>query len=72
MTTPMKRWPNNAEWARCDCIALAGRGRATLIEMLDDVNDPAILRRMAKAIDMLREIESKLRAVGPQSQDKEI
>jgi hypothetical protein len=65
VATPAKRWPTNAEWARMDCITLARQGRKRLLEELERVDDPALLRRMAKAIESFREIESKLTAVGP-------
>lgn len=68
MATPPKRWPTNAEWCRCDCIALAKKGRAILIEALDETNDPVQLRRMARAIETFREIETKLQAVGPKGE----
>lgn len=65
MATPAKKWPHAANWAREDCIALAGKGRQLLLESLDTIDDPALLRRMARAIEAFREIESKLLSVGP-------
>jgi hypothetical protein len=69
MATPAKRWPNQAEWARCDCIAIAQRGRQSLAEILENVNDPVLLRRIGKAINAFSEIEIKLRSVGPKGEE---
>lgn len=60
MATPSKRWPNNAEWARMDSITLARKGRITLIELVDTISDPTILRSITKVIEIFREIETKL------------
>lgn len=60
MTTPRKKWPHACEWARLDCIALARRGRAELVGMIDEVESPVVLRRLAKALDAFREIEQRL------------
>ena len=60
MATKAKRWPNNAEWCRCDCITLARKGRQVLLAELERVNDPGLLRSMARAVESFREIESKL------------
>jgi hypothetical protein len=65
MATPIKRWPTEAEWARCDCIAIARRERRSLDEALDQINDIAILRRVTRTIEALWEIETKLTSVGP-------
>ena len=58
--TQAKKWPHNAEWVRLDCIALARNGRQCLLKQLDNINDPALLRQLVKAIEAFREIESKL------------
>lgn len=62
MATPPKRWPNNCENARMDCITLARKGRQALIAELERVNDPGLLRAMARATEAFREIEAKLTA----------
>lgn len=72
MATPAKKWPHNAEWCRCDCIALARKGRAVLLGTLDAVNDPATLRSIAKAINDFREIEAKLVSVGAKAKQEVI
>lgn len=71
MSTPAKPWPHNAEWCRCDCISLSRQGRTLLLESLDNINDPALLRTIIRASETFREIESKLASVGP-NPDKEI
>jgi hypothetical protein len=68
MATPPKRWPNNAEWARLDSIHLANQGRKDLLNALDGIDNPVILRRIAKAIDTFTEIETKLISVGPKNE----
>lgn len=60
MATPSKRWPNNCENARMDCLSLARKGRQALIAELERVNDPGLLRAMARAVESFREIEAKL------------
>lgn len=67
MATPPKPWPHRAEWCRMDCISLARQGRKALMDELDNVDNPALLRRMAKAIEAFREIEAKLTSVGAKS-----
>lgn len=59
--TPPKKWPHVAEWARADSIALAGLSRVELLKLIDGISDPVTLRRIARVIDNLREIETKLR-----------
>lgn len=66
--TPPKKWPQNAEWARMDCITLARTGRSALVNILDETNNPALLRQMVKAIEAFRDIETKLLAVGPKGE----
>jgi hypothetical protein len=68
MATPAKKWPHNADWARLDSIAAARKGRQMLSDCLEETNDPALLRRMARAIEAFREIESKLLSVGPKGE----
>lgn len=70
MTTPSKRWPNHAEWAREDCLTLARKGRQALIDALEHTDNPVMLRNLARAIEAFREIESKLMAVGPREDAK--
>lgn len=60
MTTPAKRWPNNAEWARLDCIALSRTGRAAIMGIIDQTHDIKTVRAIVKAADCFREIEMKL------------
>lgn len=63
MATRRKKWPHECEWARLDCIALAREGRTILLTTLDEIERPATLRQVARAIDKLREIETKLHDV---------
>jgi hypothetical protein len=69
MATQCKRWPNHAEWARMDALTLARQGRKALEDVLDEVNNLAQLRKMVKAIEAFREIETKLLAVGHGQKD---
>ena len=62
MATPCKKWPHRAEWARLDSISLARAGRQALLAELERVNDPGLLRSMARAVESFREIEAKLTA----------
>lgn len=62
--TPPKKWPHQAEWARLDAISLAIKARNTLLVTLNDVDNPAALRRMAQVIETLREIETVLKTKG--------
>lgn len=71
MATPKKKWPHEADWARVDSIALARTGRTLLVEMVDEVNDATVLRRIVRAVDIYREIEAKLQAVGAKEVKKE-
>jgi hypothetical protein len=71
VATKAKRWPNNADWARLDCISLARQSRRLLTETLDDVDNPELLRRMARVMEALREIEIKLNSVGSRSENNE-
>lgn len=58
--TPQKKWPENAEWARLDSIALAQQGSNLLEEILYEVDDPEHLRRIAVAIKRFEQIKLKL------------
>jgi hypothetical protein len=71
VSTPKKKWPHNCDWARMDCISLARQSRKLLTETLDDIDNPEILRRMARVMEALREIETKLNSVGSRSEDNE-
>jgi len=68
MSTPPKRWPNNCEWARQDSIDLARQGRKDLLDALEVIENPAVLRRLARAIEKFVEIETKLISVGPDTE----
>ncbi len=71
MATPPKRWPNNADQARMDCIACARHGRKMLLDELDNETNPTILRQMAKALEDFRKIETSLLSVGPKAEKGE-
>lgn len=58
--TTSKRWPNNCDWARLDCITLSRDGQRQLAEINELVSDPAIMRRVYKIIEIMRNIEIKL------------
>jgi len=67
MTDP-KRWPNNAEWARQDSIALAENALDELRDILhktESLSSMGIVLRTARAMDHLQEIIRKLQEVGP-------
>lgn len=68
MATKPRAWPQNADWARMDCLALSRKGRQALVDALDLTDNPVMLRCMAKAIEAFREIESKLIAVKEKGQ----
>lgn len=73
MATKPKKWPHQADWARCDCIALAAQGRRDLLGVLDQVSSPVVLRAITKAVESFREIESRLHQVGAQAEkEKEL
>jgi hypothetical protein len=58
--TQSKRWPNNCDWARMDCITLSREGQRQLAEINELISDPAIMRRVYKVIVIIRNIEIKL------------
>lgn len=60
MTTPRKKWPHTADWARMDSITLARKGRKDLLEIVDQIDNTTVLRTIVKTIETLREIEQKL------------
>jgi hypothetical protein len=60
MTTPSKRWPNNAEWARMDAISAARESWKTLDQLLDELSNPNHIRKVARVMEKQREIENKL------------
>ena len=62
MATPRKRWPNFAEWARMDSIALAREGRRRLLNEIERIQDLTLLREVTRAVETFREIEAKLKA----------
>lgn len=64
MATGRKRWPNHAEWARMDALAVAERGRRALVASAEGIDSPEILRAILRAVEAFREIENKLREVG--------
>lgn len=67
MTVP-RRWPNNAEDARIDSIALCEKAVGILKESCDrDLSDMDILRRLIKVVDLLRQTQAILRSVGPRA-----
>jgi len=65
MVTKRKRWPNHAEWARLDAIALSEHGRQYLQPIFDKHGMPTeeMIRRAAKANGCLYEIERVLKDV---------
>ena len=63
--TPRKRWPNEAEWAREDAIAILEKVVGSLIEVVDkDLTQIEIMKRLAKAVNALRQVQQRLRDVG--------
>lgn len=72
MATPKKKWPHAANWCREDCIALAMRGNRVLVEIVEQVDNPIVLRSLVKAIDCFRQIEINLKAVGYTAEKNEI
>lgn len=60
MATPPKRWPNHAEWARLDAISLAQDSLALLDELLDELEEPEQIRKVARLMNWQRKIDSTL------------
>jgi hypothetical protein len=58
--TPAKRWPNNCDWVRLDCITLSRDGQRQLAEINELISNPALMRRVYRAIDIMHKIEVKL------------
>lgn len=69
--TDRKRWPNEADWARIDAIAMSIRARNALKLAMFHVNDPESLRNIFEAVECCREIESNLTKVGAKSDREE-
>jgi hypothetical protein len=63
--TERKRWPNHAEWARTESIALAHRGIMTVSPLINH-SEIDVVRRAATSLDCLNRIIITLVAVGPQ------
>jgi hypothetical protein len=61
--TSAKKWPQQCEDARLECISLAMHSVRLLIETLDHVSEPGALRNIAKVINDLRAIENQLCSV---------
>lgn len=66
MTQPRK-WPNAAEWARQDCIAMAAQARIRILKLIDTMNDPAAVRQLVRVVEDLHTIEDKLRKAREQN-----
>ena len=60
MATPAKKWPQNAEWARMDSIALAEQGWRMLDALLDELDNVHHVRQVGRVMDNLKEIRFKL------------
>ena len=60
MVTKTKRWPNNAEWARMDAIALAVQGEHILDALLDELDNVHHVRQIGRVMGLLKEIRIKL------------
>lgn len=71
MATKPRPWPNNADAIRMDCISISRKGRAVLLAELERVNDPGLLRSIARAVEAFREIEAKLIACRNEDNGKE-
>lgn len=69
--TDRKRWPNEADWARMDAIAMAIRARNALKLAIFHISDPESLRNIFEAVECCREIESNLTRVGTKSDAEE-
>ena len=72
MMTANRRWPNNAEHARLDAIALAERAKAQVMPMLEaleqnkNVSALELSLRLSRVLNSVNEIKVKLLEVGPQ------
>ena len=70
--TPRKRWPNEADNARLDAIALARRVKAQISPMLDAleggkaVSSLELSLRLNRISNAANDIEVKLLQAGPQ------
>lgn len=69
MATTRKRWPNYAEQARLDAIALTMRSLQQLRPILADerLTQADVVRRVGAATDSIHEVANQLRAVGPRA-----
>ena len=71
--TARKRWPNEADNARMDAIALAERVKAQVMPMLDaleqnkNVSAIEMALRLSRILNAANEIKLKLIEVGPQN-----
>ena len=65
MSTPLKRWPNECEWARIDSISLSIEARNAMKEALPRIHDEDAIRKITEALDHCWEIQIKLHMVGP-------
>lgn len=72
MATPRKRWPNHAEWARMDCIALAEQGLAALVPVIEsELSAAEIVKRTARAILVMKDIRERLCSVRGENDERE-
>jgi hypothetical protein len=58
--TPPKKWPQNCENARMDCISLARDSYKTIERLIDMVHGDDVLRLLHKVSTNSLSIESKL------------
>lgn len=66
MMTPPKRWPNDCDFARTQSISLLDDAISTIKEIGDrDLSILDIMRRLIKVVDILRQVQTMLRKVGP-------
>ena len=64
--TPPKRWPNDCDFARTQSIALCNDAIEIIKEISNrDLSILDIMRRLIRVVDILRQVQTILRKVGP-------
>ncbi len=72
MATPAKKWPQNADWARLDSIALAEQSWRMLDALLDELANIHHVRQVGRVMANLKEINFRLTVCRDGNQTKEI
>lgn len=70
MSTPRKKWPHEAEWARVDAIQCAEQSWLILENLLDTLDSADQVRQVGRAMSMMQEIKFKLTACKEERHDE--